>query len=45
MIKIIYEGYNYGDLIELYYDTKSKNYIFIINGDKKVFKNLKGAIK
>ena len=45
MIKIIYEGYNYGDLIELYYDTKTKKYIFIINGDKKVFKNLKGIIK
>ena len=45
MIKIIHEGFNYGDLIELYYDTELKNYIFIINGDKKIFKNLKGIIK
>ena len=38
MIKIIQEKYNNSDLIELFYDTNLKNYIFIINGNKKIIR-------
>ena len=38
MIKIICQAINYGDMIELFYDTKLKQYIFIKNGKKKIIK-------
>lgn len=42
MIKLIHESYNGRDLIELFYDTELKNYIFYINGIKKIKKVIKG---
>lgn len=36
MIKIIHSGFNYGDIVELFYDTEAKKYIFVINGKKKI---------
>lgn len=38
MIKIMYQTINFGDMIELFYDTELKQYIFIKNGKKKVIK-------
>lgn len=40
MIKLVYEGYNGYDIIELFYDTNECNYILIINGKKKIIKNV-----
>jgi hypothetical protein len=40
MIKLIYEGYNGYDIIELFYDKSNCNYILIINGKKKIIKNI-----
>ena len=44
MIKTIYSSFNYGDIIELFYDTKNKKYILFINGNKKILSN-KGKIQ
>lgn len=41
MIKILYQEINYGDMVELFYDTNNKNYILIIN-NKKTILNIKG---
>lgn len=38
MIKILYSEINYGDMTELWYDTKRNNYILIINGKKHIIK-------
>lgn len=44
MIKILYQEINYGDMVELFYDTNKKNYILIIN-NKKTIVNIKGSDK
>lgn len=41
MIKILYQEINYGDMVELFYDTNKKNYILIIN-NKKIIVNNRG---
>lgn len=46
MIKILKNSfYNNKDLISLYYDTILKNYIIIINGKKKIIKNVSKNVK
>ena len=42
MIKTLYSEINYGDMVELFYDTNKKNYILIIN-NKKLILNNKGV--
>lgn len=44
MIKVLYQEINYGDMVELFYDTNNKNYILIIN-NKKTIVNIKGSDK
>ena len=44
MIKLLYHEINYGDMVELFYDTNNKNYILIIN-NKKIIINNKGSDK
>lgn len=44
MIKVLYQEINYGDMVELFYDTNKKNYILIIN-NKKTIVNIKGSDK
>ena len=39
MIKILYQEINYGDMVELFYDTNKKNYILIINNKKQIINN------
>ena len=39
MIKILYNEINYGDMVELFYDTNKKNYILIINNKKQIINN------
>lgn len=41
MINVLYQEINYGDMVELFYDTNKKNYILIIN-NKKTIVNIKG---
>ena len=36
MIKVLYQEINYGDMVELFYDTNKKNYILIINNKKQI---------
>lgn len=36
MIKVLYQEINYGDMVELFYDTNKKNYILIINNKKRI---------
>ena len=40
MIKIIHEGFNFYDVVELFYDTERKNYILIINNKKHIIKEV-----
>ena len=44
MIKLLHQEINYGDMVELFYDTNQKNYILIIN-NKKTIVNIKGSDK
>ena len=44
MIKLLYHEINYGDMVELFYDTNNKNYILIINNKKIILYN-KGSDK
>lgn len=44
MIKLLYHEINYGDMVELFYDTNNKNYILIIN-NKKIILDNKGSDK
>lgn len=44
MIKLLYQEINYGDMVELFYDTNNKNYILIIN-NKKIILDNKGSDK
>ena len=39
MIKTLYSEINYGDMVELFYDTNKKNYILIINNKKQIINN------
>lgn len=39
MIKTLYSEINYGDMVELFYDTKNKKYILIINNKKQIINN------
>lgn len=39
MIKILYSEINYGDMVELFYDTNKKKYILIINNKKQIINN------
>ena len=39
MIKLLYHEINYGDMVELFYDTNNKNYILIINNKKLILDN------
>ena len=41
MIKILHNGYNLYDNVELFYDTERKNYIFILNNKKHIIKGVK----
>lgn len=34
MINILYSDINHGNMVELFYDKKQKNYILIIDGHK-----------
>lgn len=36
MVKIIYQGTNNKDIVELFYDTERKKYILIINNIKRI---------
>jgi hypothetical protein len=39
MIKTLYNEINYGDMVELFYDTNNKKYILIINNKKLILDN------